>query len=144
MSTEYEDALSEMNTILEKENEALHAKVNALETKLEAINEKRDAFSTREIRDPQGRVCMVATTDMLVYFYEKAQPLVVLLAKRAKVPLDEIKHHFNIDLRFGERVYDQSNRPSYSFDPGGHYLYRSIGYDPREYDYAKGVKTYSK
>lgn len=106
MTTEYEDALSEMNTILEKENEDLHAKVNALEAEIEALNEKGNYSSTPEIR---GKNCTIrVSTDMLVDFYQKAQPLIVRLAKEAKIPTSDLVRKFDIDLRFGEReVNDQ-------------------------------------
>ena len=45
---------------------------------------------------------------MLVDFYQKGQPLIVRLAKEAKIPTSYLARTFDIDLRFGEReVNDQ-------------------------------------
>lgn len=121
MTSEYEDALSEMNTILEKENEDLHAKVNALETKLEALNEKGDYYSTREIKGTYSK--MRVTTDMLVDFYQKAQPLIVRLAKEARIPTSDLVRKFNIDLQFGEREFNDQRCEKYK------YSYGDLGYD---------------
>lgn len=122
MSSEYEDALSEMNTILEKENEDLHAKVNALETKLEALSEKGDYFSTREIRGTYSK--MRVSTDMLVDFYQKAQPLIVRLAKEARIPTSDLVRKFNIDLQFGEREVNDQRYEKHK------YSYGDLGYNP--------------
>jgi hypothetical protein len=121
MISEYEDALSEMNTILEKENEDLHAKVNALETELEALNEKGNYSSTPEIR---GKNCTIrVSTDMLVDFYQKAQPLIIMLAKEARISTSDLVRKFDIDLRFGEREVNDHQ-----------YAKRKYSYSDMEYD----------
>ena len=143
MITEYEDALSEMNSILEKENEDLHAKVNALETKLEALNEKGNYFSTREISGTYSK--MRVSTDMLVDFYQKAQPLIVRLAKEARIPTSDLARKFNIDLRFGEReVNDQryeEHKYSYSYPGYDHdHFSQELAEDLRRYRFLDSPK----
>lgn len=104
MSSEYEDALVEMNDLLQTENEDLHAKNSALQLKYDDIFEAKAHHSTTLITDPISGVGMAVSNRELASFYLRAQELLVKVAFNLK--RDPIDYGFRegLDLTFGMRM----------------------------------------